>query len=215
MNFNLYNSYSWAMNVLGFDRQISRFIDELSLDHQGVERILDVGCGTGVMGFQLLVRFPDATLLATDIQERFLQGVLSHSENMGLEQDRVSVGLSDITKPAEVELMPGGRTSLERESFDLISVGAVIGYSKDQRETIKALVSLIKPGGVLLNLEMNEQVVGRWTSHRYEYDVIPIKEMATLMAEEGCSVSRLPLSTKYFPVNMTRVGLLAVKKRSF
>ena len=172
-----------------------------------------MGCGTGAMGVQLLVRFPDGTLLATDIQERFLQGVLSNSENRGLRQDRVSVGLSDITIPAEVELLPGGVTSLESESFDLISVGAVIGYSKDQRETIRALLGLIKPGGLLLNLEMNEQMVGRWTSHRYEYDALPLTEMAALMAEEGCSVSRLPLSIKYFPVNMTRVGLLAVKKR--
>ncbi len=93
MNFNLYNSYCLAMNLLGFDRQISHFINDLVLDHQDIETILDVGCGTGVMGLQLLQRFSGATLLATDIQERFLQGVLSNSEKVGIEQERVSVGL--------------------------------------------------------------------------------------------------------------------------
>ena len=150
-------------------------------------------------------------MLATDIQERFLQGVLSNSEKMGMGQDMISVGLSDITKPSEVKRVPGDSVTLENESFDLISVGAVIGYSKDQQQTIKVLVNLLKPGGLLLNLEMNEQLAGRWTSRRYEYDVIRLKEMRSQFSEAGCNVSTLPLSAKYFPASLTRVGLLAIK----
>ncbi len=214
MNFNLYNSYSLAMNLLGFDRQISHFMDDLVLDHPNVENILDVGCGTGVMGLQLAQRFSGATLLATDIQERFLQGVMSNSEKMGIGQDRISVGLSDISTPSDVTLVPGDSVMLEKESFDLISVGAVIGYSKDQSGTIRALLNLVKPGGTLINLEMNERLMGRWTSHRYEYDVMPLNKMEATMVGEGCVVSMLPLSLTYFPASATRIGILAVKKQT-
>lgn len=214
MNFNLYNSYGLAMSLLGFERQISRFLDEVVPASLDVKKILDAGCGTGVMGLQLLKQFPGSTLLATDIQERFLQGVLSNSQKQNIDQDRISVGLSDITKPSEVELDNGSVMALEKESFDFISLGAIIGYSKDQRKTIRELLDLIKPGGHLLNLEMNEELVGRWTSYRYEYDVMPLKEMTEIMVDEGCSVSMLPLSVKCFPANLTRVGMLVSKKNA-
>jgi ubiquinone/menaquinone biosynthesis C-methylase UbiE len=131
---------------------------------------------------------------------------------MGIGQERLSVGLSDISTPSDVTLVPGDTVTLEKESLDLISVGAVIGYSKDQSKTIKALLDLIKPGGILINLEMNERLMGRWTSYRYEYDVMPLKEMEAIMVGEGCRVSMQPLSLKYFPASATRIGILAVKK---
>jgi ubiquinone/menaquinone biosynthesis C-methylase UbiE len=171
-----------------------------------------VGCGTGAIGLQLLKMFPGSTLLATDVQERFLQDVLSNSQRENIKQDRISVGLSDITEPSKVECADGSIMSLEKASFDFISLGAVIGYSRDQRQTVRALLNLIKPGGTLLNLEMNEKLMGRWTSYRYEYDAMPLKEMQALMVEEGCGVSLLPLPLKCFPASLTRVGMLVSKK---
>jgi hypothetical protein len=42
MNFNIYNCYSLAMSLLGFDREISRFIDEVVPDRLDVKETLDV-----------------------------------------------------------------------------------------------------------------------------------------------------------------------------
>ncbi|MTB51422.1 methyltransferase [Lewinella sp. W8] len=51
-------------------------------------RILDIGCGNGVIGDQLLMRYPEATLAATDISE---VAVRSARENLAWAGPRASV----------------------------------------------------------------------------------------------------------------------------
>ncbi len=208
---NLYNMYGLGMRILGYESGISRFIDNLDLKCPNNSKILDVGCGTGVIGLQLIKKFPESTLLATDIQENFLHETIANANKRGINEHRISVGISNIATPTKVKLLDGSSVSLKRESFDIVSVGAAVGYSKDQKETIKALLGLIKPEGYLINLEMNDKFIGTWTSSRYHYNIIPLTEMKKIIEEEGYKVFCIPLSVKYFPVNLTRVGILVRK----
>ncbi|MBI5390250.1 methyltransferase domain-containing protein [Candidatus Woesearchaeota archaeon] len=210
-NKNLYNMYGLGMRILGYESGISRFIDNLNLKCQTNSKILDIGCGTGVIGLQLITKFPKSTLMATDIQENFLHELITNTKKRGINNQKISVGISNIATPTKVMLLDGSSVSLNRESFDIVSVGATIGYSKDPKKTIRALLGLIKPGGYFINLEMNEKFIGRWTSSRYHYSNISLTEMKQIIENEGHNVSVLPISVKYFPTNLTRVGILVQK----
>lgn len=152
---NLYNLYGIDMRVLGYKRGIAGFIESLKMDCQLGSKILDIGCGTGITGLALLKKVKGSTLLATDLDERFLRKIIAKAKKEKIEESRITVGGSDINFPDKVALINGPSICLERESFDIISSGAVIGYSKDQEKTIKKILSLIKLKGYFINLEMN------------------------------------------------------------
>ena len=68
----LYTLYSLGIKVFGFKRSISQFVEGLNLDHPSDAKILDVGCGTGVIGLALMKNRQDSILVATDLNTDFL-----------------------------------------------------------------------------------------------------------------------------------------------
>lgn len=208
----LYRFYSFFMKLLGYDYQISKFIQDLNLQTSANCKILDIGCGTGTLGIKLLKKFPGSTLLATDIQEKFLYGIHAKIKKEGISNNKVTTGISNINTPNKVNFLDGSLTVLKKELFDIICVGGVIGYSKNQRETLKTLLTLIKPGGYLIDLEINKNnLVGRYIAHKYKYNIMPWTEMKDLIDNEESEIFNIPLHIKYFPLNITRRGIIIKK----
>ena len=58
---------------MGFESGIDRFLQDLEIEIPAGSRILDAGCGTGLLGLHFLNRIPDSSLLSTDLQPNFLR----------------------------------------------------------------------------------------------------------------------------------------------
>lgn len=208
----LYDLYGLGMKLTGYERSIAGFLQTLDIPASSESNILDAGCGTGIVGLTLLQRFGGSSLLSTDIDDRFLGQVIDNAmQYNGVDSSKVTVGLSDVSTPHEVTLHDARTMSLPEEYFDIVSIGASLGYAKDQKEALRTILGLIKPGGQFINLEMNEDLIGRYVSRRYQYPVIPISEMIAIIGSEGYSVETIPLSLRHFPANLTRVGIVAQK----
>jgi ubiquinone/menaquinone biosynthesis C-methylase UbiE len=201
--------YATFLKVLGYERGIRRFIDRLELDCPKGSRILDIGCGSGIVGLRLLERLPNSTLLATDLEKNFLKETISNARERRIDERRTTVGLSDISDPEQVTLLNGTSLVLAEHSFDVVAVGGVMGYSRDQVATMRALLGLIKPGGYLINLEMNERPLGKVVATWYNCRPIPSSLLVRTIEGEGHSVSVIPFSVRDFPANLTRVGVVA------
>ena len=201
--------YASLLKLIGYERGISRFIDRLELDCPRDLRMLDVGCGSGIVGLRFLERFPGATLLATDLEPNFLKATLANARSRGLDEKRIEVGLSDINAPDQVTLLDGDRRVLDKQSFDIVSVGGVLGYSQNQQGTIETLLSLIKPGGYLVDLEMSESPAGSFVSKTYHCTAMPLESMRTFIEAAGHRVCVVPFSLANFPANLTRIGIIA------
>ncbi len=206
--------YSTLLKFLGYERGISRFIDRLDLDCPKNLRVLDVGCGSGIVGLQFLERFPGATLLATDIEPNFLKATLATARDRNIDGSRVAVGISDVSEPDRVTLLDGRTVVLDDQSFDIVTVGGVMGYSKDQRKTLQALLRLIRPGGYLIDLEMSESPSGKFVATTYKCRTIPLEAMRALIEEAGHRVAIVPFTMSNFPANLTRVGIVAKVSRT-
>ena len=61
---------------MGFESGIDRFLQDLEIEVPAGIRILDAGCGTGLLGLHFLNRVPHSTLLSTDLQPNFLRATL-------------------------------------------------------------------------------------------------------------------------------------------
>ncbi len=205
---DLYKIYGWGMRLLGYDRSISNFIKKLNVHCPVDSKILDVGCGTGVVGLSLMEKIPKASLLATDLDQRLLHQVMANAKEYRLDKSRVSVGLSDVTSPDNVTLTDSS-ILLKQKHFDIVSASGTIGYSKNQEKTIRKLLSLIKPGGYFIDMEMNEHLFARLVAYRYQYSIMSISNMKRIIESEGYSVEIIPLTFKNFPANLTRLCIIA------
>lgn len=216
LNPKLYKSsrvYDFFMKSLGYERSLDRFLRSVVLDYAGPIRILDAGCGTGVLGLHLLERFPEAKLVATDLEPNFLTTTLANAEARGINAGRISAGVANISRPNELTHLDGTKETLADESISIICIGAVVGYSDDIKASIRQMVRMLVPGGTLINIEMNESPSGRFVSRRYHYSNIALSVMQDVLREEGCEVSFTKLSLVHLPAKLTRVGIIARKPR--
>jgi ubiquinone/menaquinone biosynthesis C-methylase UbiE len=198
------------MKNLGFDSSIAQFIQTLPLVEGDYVRILDAGCGTGVIGLTLAKRFPESSVLFTDINKQLINKVLSNAKKSEGLLERLAVGEADIATPNKVILTNNKDIKLTDERFDIVSTGAVIGYSTNQSDTLSALMRLVKPKGYFINIEMNDKLAGRAISRRYQYPVMPLADMEQIISANGFNLRHIAVDT--FPARLTRTCYLAQKK---
>jgi ubiquinone/menaquinone biosynthesis C-methylase UbiE len=201
--------YDFFIKSLGYERSIDRFLSELAVEIKGPLRILDSGCGTGLMGLHFLSRFPEAQLVATDLEPNCLRTTLSNARSRKLAWDRIQTGIADISHPSRLTLPDGSVTQLQRSSFHLICLGAVVGYANCTESSIRELISLLAPGGILINLEMNESPSGKFFSRQYHYSNIALSQMKQIFQDEGCEVTLRRFRFRHLPAKLTRVAVIA------
>jgi trans-aconitate methyltransferase len=204
--------YDFFMKSLGYERSLDRFLRQLPLKHHGPIKILDAGCGTGLLGLGLLQRFPKATLTATDLEPNFLKATLYNASSRGIDASRLQVGLSNITKPQTFTTLEDHVVTIAPQSLQLICIGAVVGYSSDIEASLRQLVDMLVPGGTLINMEMNDNLMGKFVSKRYHYRNIPLDRMVQVLSEAGCEVVNQKLNLQHLPAKFTRTAILATKQ---
>jgi demethylmenaquinone methyltransferase/2-methoxy-6-polyprenyl-1,4-benzoquinol methylase len=203
----LYRTYAFGVKLLGFERGLARFLTRLDLQLPPDAAVLDVGCATGIMGLTLMKRASRSTLVATDVNRDLLEEARLNAIAHGIDRSRVTLGVSDVSRPEVVTRLDGMPLSLTPGMFDIVATGAVVGYARDQERSLHTLLDLIKPGGYFLNVEMDETVIGRLVSRRYHYPVMPLARMEHLIAGHGFTVTRVPVKT--FPPRLTRTCYVA------
>lgn len=203
--------YDFFMKRIGYERSINRFLATLNIDTHPAGRILDAGCGTGLLGLHFLQRWPQAQLHATDLEPNFLHTTLANAALRGLPADRILTSVSNISSPKQATALDGTSRTLADNSYNLICLGAVVGYAEDTVLSLRQLMQLLAPGGILINLEMSESLTGRFVSWRYQYQNIPLARIEQVIREEGGEMTPTSLGLKYFPACLTRNALVARK----
>lgn len=215
LNTELYKKsrvYDFFMKSMGYEKSLRRFLDGVELSYTGPIKILDAGCGTGILGTSMLVRFPEATLLATDLEPNFLHTALENSRRWGIASHRIEVGLSNISDPSKVTKLDGETIRLGENSFDIICIGAVIGYSDCVETSLKILVNLLKPNGTLIDLDMNNSPAANFVSKRYDYVNFPTERIQGFLQDADCDVRIQKFGLKHVPATFTRKAIIAKKK---
>jgi tRNA (cmo5U34)-methyltransferase len=149
-----------------------------------MERVLDIGCGDGILGRALLERYPCAHGIFLDLSPAM---VAAARDKLQPSVDRAVVIQGDFGQPAWVELVQ------VHGPFDVVVSGYAIHHQADERK--RALYAeihdLLAPHGLLLNMEhvssrsvwaeqaFNDMMIDSlWDYHRRQGSTLTREEVA-------------------------------------
>jgi tRNA (cmo5U34)-methyltransferase len=131
--------------IPGSELQLAVLAKVAQLWRPTTRRILDLGCGDGILGRFLLERFPEAQAVFVDFSEPMLQALRERLAG----HPRGTITRADFGNASWRQALPSG------EGFDLVVSGFAIHHQPDgrKRQIYEEIHELLVPGGVFLNLE--------------------------------------------------------------
>lgn len=108
-------------------------------------RILEIGCGTGLLTRHLRGLFPDAEIVATDISAE----MIAQAERGG-------------DTAARFLVMDGEAPAFDGAHFDLIASSLTFQWFADLPSALDRLAALLRPGGSLMFATMAERGFHEW-----------------------------------------------------
>jgi SAM-dependent methyltransferase len=99
-------------------------------------RVLDAGCGDGLLALALAARHPGWTLTGMDLREELLRGARERAANRGLAN--ASLQAADPTRP------------LPDSGFDVVMALECLGEIPDDRGALRSMAGALAPGGLFV-----------------------------------------------------------------
>jgi malonyl-CoA O-methyltransferase len=121
-----------------------------------VERVLEIGCGTGLLTRDIQARWPGAELIVTDLSPK----MVARTAIGGL------VGATFLT-------MDGERPAFEGEWFDLILSSLAFQWFEGLEAAIARLAGLLRPGGSLIFSTMGQGSFAAWRAAHEAWGLSP------------------------------------------
>ncbi len=188
------------LGLIGHRKAAAFYVCQLPFDENKVLRILDAGCGTGLYTFALLGRFPNARVVAFDLNQEMLKQMQANLEKAGLSQS-VRTFIADIISP-----LP----ETDKE-FDLIVTGGVLEHVKIE-EAVRNLSPYLKVDGYFLNAAVRDNVLGKLLGKIWGFRTYSKRENTEAFLSNGFALAnfiRLPL--RYFFIRLAKEAYLFKK----
>lgn len=193
--------YNLTFKINGYGRSLDKYLRENPLPIESGARILDAGCGTGLLTFSLM-RILDFPVRITALD-------LSSSSLVTAQK---SFAETDGALRHEVSFMQGNILSLPfaDESFDMIVTSGALEYVPLQ-EGLREMARILSPGGHLLHLPVRPAPVSKLLELMFRFKIHPPEEV-----EKNTNRYFRVVSHHRFPplhvIGWTKSAILARKK---
>ncbi len=126
------------------EQQIEAMLRLVAALERPLRRILDLGCGDGVLAAAILERFPDAEAVLVDFSEPMLEAAR-----------RRFAGRTAHVQFINADLGEASWTKALQGRFDAIVSGYAIHHQPDTRKraVYREVFDLLEPGGMFINVE--------------------------------------------------------------
>ncbi len=137
------------------------------------DRILDIGCGTGLLSLKFL-EAAECTISGIDLSEDMLNIWKDKIEKLNL-QSRVNI-----------KLMNAEEMDFEDSTYDIIASTVTLHHVKDKQPTLNKIYHLLKPGGRFVIGDIDVDTTGELNDiKRLRHILDYLKEELTLALQDG------------------------------
>lgn len=204
--------YDTFLTLSGFKRGVENFLDRLDFGFDSGAKLLDAGCGTGLMALYLARRFPRSEITAFDIDRTMLRYMELQIGHGNYEAQNIIVAKGDLNNTNRLHILKNAKVMiLPAENFDAVFVSGALEHVP-LTETVVRLAKLIKPGGIFFNLGVRRNPTGAVLGMVYRFRPYGTSEMRRACELAGLEDIRIiQLSVEDFPANLSRIAVMARK----
>jgi ubiquinone/menaquinone biosynthesis C-methylase UbiE len=168
------NKYDQTLGIIGFHRDLLDLIVRNLKVKTGV-KILDIGCGTGLLSLKLLQK-SDCVVTGVDYSKEMLDIFKDKIIKLKL-HDRVSVSLIDANS-----------LNFEKNTFDIVVSSVALHHIKNKLPVIKTIFRILNPGGVFLIGEIDMDSTGKHTDPKRLKRIVRALEQEWISALQDAGV---------------------------
>jgi len=158
------NDYDQTLGSIGFHRGVLDLVVNYSNVRDG-DRVLDIGCGTGLLSVQFL-RAADCSVTGIDTAREMLALF------------RNKIGALDLRGRARVMEMDAGSIRFQDSTFDIAASSFVLHHLKEKGRALRRVWRALKPGGRFIIGEIDMDSTGRHA------DAARLRRMLEALEEE-------------------------------
>jgi ubiquinone/menaquinone biosynthesis C-methylase UbiE len=130
---------------------------------RGDERVLDAGCGTGMMALRIAVRHPSCAIYGIDISPKMVAAARRAAEKQGLAVDLCVGSITSLPYPAS--------------SFDVVITNIMYHHLDlaEKQQAVAEIARVLKPGGRYVSAEFGPRADNALRRHlaKGEYTLYP------------------------------------------
>ncbi|MDD5064521.1 MAG: class I SAM-dependent methyltransferase [Phycisphaerae bacterium] len=162
------NEYDRTLGKLDFHRDLL----DLVVKNSGVknnDKVLDIGCGTGLLSLKLLQR-ADCVITAVD----------NSKEMMALFENKIKklkLGSRVVCK-----MMDAGSIKFADNTFDIAASSVVLHHLKEKLNPLKKIFRVLKPGGRFIIGEVDMDTTGQHTDINRFSRIIKVQQQEWITA---------------------------------
>lgn len=140
------NKYDQTLGRIGFHRGLLHLVVQSSGVKKG-ERVLDIGCGTGLLSLKFLQK-----------KDCLVTGIDSSKEMMAIFQDKISRLALD--KRVRCRLMDAVSLEFQDNTFDVAVSSVVLHHLQEKLKPLQKIYRILKPGGRFIIGEVDMDTTG-------------------------------------------------------
>jgi len=166
------NEYDNTLGKIDRHHQLLNLVVELSDVKQG-QKVLDIGCGTGLLSLKFLTK-ADCSIMGIDSSQEMLSIFNDKIMKLGLSY-RIATKLEDAA-----DLI------FEENSFDIVASTVTLHHLKNKLPTIEKIHDILKPGGRFVLGDIDMDTTGKITDPNRLLRLLEwLKEEYVLALTEG------------------------------
>lgn len=184
--------YDIGLWLNGYKGAANFIIKQLPFNNNDAIKVLDAGCGSGLYSIAVLKNFPNAQIVAFDLNQEMTEKMKINLTRLGY-GNRTDVFVGNILENINNE-----------QDFDLIITGGVLEYMNIEK-AVQNLTRYVRNGGYILNSPVRDNLLGKLLAKFFGFTLHSSQENISVFELNGLGLLKpIKIPLRFFPISLIK-----------